>query len=466
MRPQSFWCNRRGCLRNLSLHWSLGGVENRINTIAQEIQSRENLEKIVHQFNLLASPDGQKPLLEGAIASIRSRIEVSITSKRQRGGANAFSITYNDTDPDRTSDIANALASQFINENLKIREAQALGTSDFLEEELSAMQFRLRETEKELSDYRRKHMGELPSQLESNLRQLDRLQRELADKEEALGGAKARFMVLSNQSSLYAVEDESKSNSYDGMNNLSYSQLQAELTRLRAHYTDKHPDIIRLKSLLEGSSLNSGDGQKPSEPQVVIDTRNDIRNYERDIAKIRRQIETIGYRVDNIPRREQELLSIERDYNNLRESYQSLLDRKLEAEIAVNMERKQKGEQFRVLDPAYPPSRPMSPDTSILFAIALISGLGVAAGICFLIESSSRILRKPDEIENALGLPLVATIPILPRRKMTFIKHFNTVMTVAASGVVCVVYGLFGALIFLGENGLITIVNNYWATIN
>ena len=443
------------------------GVESRISTISHEIQSRVNLEKIIEQFELFSSQEGHEISIDEKIEELKTNIRVHLTTGRRKssgGGTNAFSITYDDPIPEQASKIANALATQFINENLKIREAQAIGTSGFLDEELAAMRRRLQETEQQLIDYRHQHMGELPSQLESNLRQLDRLQNEFADRQKVLSEARMRLVALLDQTPSPSSPNNDQPVDLQELQGLSYTQLQSRLFQLQSRYTDKHPDIIRLKQMM--AEYPRGPETLQGESQIVVDTRNEILEYQKDLADIRQKIAFYQNRVEKIPQREQELLSLKRDYNNMRQSYQSLLDRKLEAEIAVNMERKQKGEQFRLLDPAIPPTNPILPDIKKLLAIALVSGLGVAGGICYLLEYLIQVFRRPEEIEANLGIPLVATIPILPSRKRACIKHINTAMTVAASAVVCVVYGLFGALIFLGESELMSIVNNYLTTIN
>jgi uncharacterized protein involved in exopolysaccharide biosynthesis len=97
--------------------------------------------------------------------------------------------------------VTNTLASYFIDENLKVREAQAIGTSDFLEAELVSMRRRLEEQERALEAYRTSNMGELPEQLETNLRILDRLQEQLTERQEGLRDARSRLAMLRNQAS-------------------------------------------------------------------------------------------------------------------------------------------------------------------------------------------------------------------------------------------------------------------------
>jgi len=112
-------------------------VESRISTIKEEILSRTNLEKIIDKFNLFAGPESENILMENKVASIRSRIVVGVS--RARRGPNTFSISFSDSNPETAMKIANGLATLFIDENLKIRETQAIGTSDFLEAELETI---------------------------------------------------------------------------------------------------------------------------------------------------------------------------------------------------------------------------------------------------------------------------------------------------------------------------------------
>jgi uncharacterized protein involved in exopolysaccharide biosynthesis len=107
----------------------------RINTLSQQVLSRTNLENIIDQFRLFSGPDGRAMYMEDKIEDLRERISVQVSSDRRRE-SDAFSITFQDKHPETVMKVTNALASYFIDENLRLREAQAVGTSDFLESEL------------------------------------------------------------------------------------------------------------------------------------------------------------------------------------------------------------------------------------------------------------------------------------------------------------------------------------------
>jgi uncharacterized protein involved in exopolysaccharide biosynthesis len=236
------------------------------------------------------------------------------------------------------------------------------------------------------------------------------------------------------------------------------------LARLQSRYTDKHPDIIKIKQQLKDLEANgtTSAAEAPAarrEPTQITDVRREIENTAADIGRIQSEIMTYERRVESTPKREQELMALQRDYENLQESYSSLLNRKLEADISVNMERKQKGEQFRVLDQARLPKRPVWPNMQMLFLITIAAGIGIGGGIIFLLEYMNAGFRSPKEVELTLDLPMIALLPFIEDRKTRMVKMLNWVATglaVAAAGVMLVV---FAALALKGVEESLALVS-------
>ena len=121
------------------------------------------------------------------------------------------------------------------------------------------------------------------------------------------------------------------------------------------------------------------------------------------LAELKQQLKEYQQRVERTPKREQELMTLKRDYENTQESYNSLLNRKLEAEIAVNMEKKQKGEQFRIIDRAALPRKPVSPDMRKLFLLSMAAGLGLGGGLIFLLDFLNPSLKQPKDYQIRAG---------------------------------------------------------------
>jgi protein tyrosine kinase modulator len=442
-------------------------IESRIRTIKEQVMSRTNLEKIINQFNLFPEPKYKNMYMEDKIKSVVGRISLRVTSAGRRQNTDSFSISYKDKDPEKVMRIANALASYFIDENLKAREIQALGTSSFLDEELNSIRKELVAQELKLKEYREKYMGGLPEQLESNLRILDRLQEQLNTRQVSLADARNRLAMIKSQIS----EDQRMPSQSDSLTNngqvstgseesLTPNQARARLAYLETRYTEKHPDIIRIKKIIsEFEKKNVKDDQETSEELQYIpanmrmqlgEITAEIKTCEEDISNLNAQIRTYQARVENTPKKEQELLSLERDYDNIKASYNSLLNRKLEADIAVNMEKKQKGEQFRIIDPARLPQKPVSPDMKKLFLILAAAGFGIGGGIIFLLEYFNTSFRSPEDIESYLGFTVMATVPVIYHRKDEWRKKLNQAFSILSIMISFFLFVVFAMISFKG----------------
>jgi hypothetical protein len=247
---------------------------------------------------------------------------------------------------------------------------------------------------------------------------------------------------------------------------LDLSGLQTELSRLQSRYTDKHPDIIKLKSrikeLEQEQVAPSGNGTPSARTYVPLPLReaqNEINAYESDIQNIQLQIRQYEERVEATPRREQELLALQRDYANLQEAYQNLLNRKLEAEISVNMERKQKGEQFRILDRAQIPKRPVEPNMQMIFLMTLAIGFGFGSAIIGASLFMTKAFHSPREIEDLLGLPTLAMITIIEDRRMKIIRWVNSGATFISIGITIAALVFFTSLTFRGVESTIALLS-------
>lgn len=431
----------------------------RINTISQQILSRTNLERIVQEFSLFDGPEYEAMYMEDKVTSIRNNIAVNVIHDRRRT-TDAFEIIFRGKDPEKVMRVVNGLAASFIDENLKVRESQAVGTSTFLESELETMRNRLEQVEENIKNYRKENMGELPEQLDTNLRILDRLQVDLSNRNQNIRDAKIRLNELENQ----AVSRRSPVVIIGGNQNTqgnvsSLEDLVAELETLKSRYTPKHPDIIRLKKQIaemeSRQASHPGMESRGETPLIsaalrsqLAEARREIQMNQNDIADLENQIAIYQRRVENTPKREQELLGLRRDYQNIQASYDSLLNRKLEADIALNMERKQKGEQFRIVDPARLPRRPVEPNMQRIFLMVIAAGLGLGGGLAFLLDYMDNSFRKPEDIESYFKLPVLTTIPLLVSPRQAIMKRLEAI------GSIC--FALFN-ICLLGVFGLISL---------
>ena len=466
-------------------------INQRISTISQQVLSRSNLEQIIDQFGLFENSAGMYQ--EDKINGLRKRIKVKNVKASQ--GAESFSISFTGSEPQRVMRIANTLASYFMDENLKVREAQAIGTSEFLDSELNKTKKRLEEKEQKLAAFRAKYLGGLPDELETNLRTLDRMQQEATDKAMLLREVNNSISQLDSQISSMAASGGSGMGGDDFLNfdvdefgEEDDSELQAAQKKhetLLLRYTEKHPDVKKLKRIIE--KLKKDREAAMEEEQPSAESQEDIlpdmgwnpmaplkaqraqlvveaNNIQAEVSAIQEKMKIYQQRVEDTPKRELELQSLKRDYGNIQDVYNSLLDRKLEAELSVNMEKKQKGEQFRILDYARLPEKPISPNVKMMFLLSVVGGLGLGGGVLFVKELLSfSVIRRDDQIETELGLPILASIPPLQKPGARTKQKIEWIMFICCCSYSAVFLAFFA---ILNQKGLDRTINFIKTTLN
>jgi len=413
--------------------------DSRIASLAQQILSSSNLMELIERHKLFSDDAFRNLVMEEKVERMRKQIKLEMAkdSLGKRKSAIAFQLSYEDGDPRKAFQVVNGMANFVIDQNLKMRESSAFGTSDFLTGELTKMRARLEEVEKALENYRRMNMGELPEQLPSNLAILERLQQQMSQGHQSLRDEKNRLLIVENQLKFVqqssAPETVSALPSADG-GPKTLEGLKQQLMEYQTKYTDNHPDVLVLKKKIEALEKELAEGGGAPAPQAVKPAPGSARSrpsmegellgqqqailrniqaIEAEIVKIQAQIEHYQKRVENTPKREQELLLLKRDYDNIKATYSSVLNRKLEADIALNMEKTQKGEQFRILDPPRTPEKPISPNLRLILMACSAAGLGLGGGIIFLCEFFDNAVRRPEALQARLSLPVLMVMPAM-----------------------------------------------------
>src|SRR3989441_1168555 len=247
-------------------------LETRIQTISQEILSRSRLEVLINRFGLY--PDLRKRVApEELIERMRKDIKLDLKSAEARGQREAtvaFTISYQGSDPGTVSLVANTLASFYVEENFKARERQATGTADFLKVQLEDTKKRLDEQEQRVSDFKRRHMGELPQQMETNLATLERLHTQLRLNADNQTRAAERRQCLCSQlaeaDSLLApaIVAPGAPAAMPETPEARLARLKQELTRLRTHFSAKYPDVVLLTAEVAALERELADADRKS----------------------------------------------------------------------------------------------------------------------------------------------------------------------------------------------------------
>jgi polysaccharide chain length determinant protein (PEP-CTERM system associated) len=428
-------------------------VVNRLNTVSQEILSRTRLEKVIQEFNLYADLRNKAPM-EVVLEKMRKGIEVKVQEERNERRPNSFTISFEGGEPRTVMMVTNKLASLFIDENLKLRELQAEETSDFMSKELLKTEDQLKRKEQDLRAFRERNMGQLPQQIEANLRILEQLQQQLRTVNEKIRAAEDRSMIFQGQieqmkkleprkDSLSSQEDPiGQRFSEDPLVNQLYL-LKRELATAQTKLKETHPDMIDLKkkiaaleSQLEGRSNAHQEGEGTvvrnlPPPRLQSDNERlyaqfkeqytsallEAKRLKEEEKSLKEQMNLYQRRIEETPKREQELMLLTRDYDQLKLSYQSLLDKKMQAQMAENLERRQKGMRFKILDPAVLPEKPVKPDRNRILLIGALVGLVMGLGLTWFRESWDQSFRTVADLEDYLAIPVLARVPNLKEEK-------------------------------------------------
>src|SRR5262249_30712118 len=231
---------------------------------------------------------------------------------------------------------------------------------------------------------------------ENNLRALDVLQGRLRTNAESLTRAQDRRLTLESQ-----LADLPSGGQDVNQIATQLEQARTRLQQLLTQYTDQHPEvtlqrreIARLEKAL--ATTPDTDANQPAAGATSVyvarlkadieTTENEIGILTREQAQIRADVSKYQQRVENAPRNEAAIMNLTRDYDNMKMNYQSLLNKRVEAKLAENLERERQGEQFNVVDPAVPPASPYKPNITQIIALGTVSGLIFGCAFAFAVD--------------------------------------------------------------------------------
>ncbi len=414
-------------------------VNNRLQIISQEILSRTHLQRIIEQFGLYRTEPTVNRILnvllnkgkrtqEEIVDDMRQDITVEIIADEQtRSRAlGAFKISYQGQDPALVQQVTRELAALFIEENVKVREQQAEGTTAFIDDELEKTRLTLEKQEQRLKDFKSAHLGSLPEQQVANLQLLGQLQATLQVTGDALDRAQSQKVY--EESLLAALTTREAA----PLTPRAQSELDArmeELKRAQAKYTSLHPDVIELqeevKELQQRVSppdqvATNAPPAAPSKDLAPDQIRSQLAALDQEIkhrtlqeAEIEKRAKQLQARLAALPAVDQQMSEVNRDYEISKMQYASLLEKKNAAAMAAEMERRAQGEQFRVIDPANYPEKPYKPNVALLSLLGVLGGILCGCALGLFVEFQDRSIRSAQDANFYLAMPALAALPLL-----------------------------------------------------
>jgi polysaccharide biosynthesis transport protein len=404
--------------------------------ISQQLLSRTVLERVVREERL--SPN--RPV-EDTAQALRSRVEDNIevpnpigrSSNSQKEGIESFHLGYVDSSPERAQRIANRLATVFVEENSKTTTQRAENTSEVLGQQLRDSQERLTRLQEQLTAKKQAFMGRLPDQRDANLQmvnglrqQLESLSIQLRGETERLSQVESNLQMMQQGVGGVGLTTAGAAAIQGGQSRMN--TLQQELAQKRAlGFTDKHPEIVWIKGEIAEAEkeLNAARKQSPANREEILsadplyrqklDERNALRirinQLRASTNQAQSQIRDFERRVEAAPMVEQQLAGLDQDYKLELARYTDLSTKHQAALVVEDLARKQGGERFIVLNPAFLPTKPASPDILKLLLMALALGLVAGSGAVVGREFLDRSVHDVRALQSQFEVPVLGEIP-------------------------------------------------------
>ena len=426
-------------------------LQDRLQSMTQQILSRTRLESVIDRFHLYQTRQGMALSPAGdPVEQMRKDIKIDLVEAPDRPGQlTAFKIRYSAGTPQLAQQVNSELTSLFIEENLKSQQELSESTTAFLQSQLEDARTKLEEQEAKVRAFKANHFGNLPSQMESNVQILSGLQAQLQSAQHALDGANQQKLYLESLQQQYQSIQASLGNgsstpaSPDTLDK-DLADLRRQLQEARLRYTEDYPDVVQLKDkiakmqkLKQDISAEIVANGKPTkttsevDPAAAVSVEHgstspmmqiqsqlkanslEIQNYQQRQKQIESDIAAYQSRLNLTPETEQELADISRGYEESKTNYNSLLQKQNDSQLATNLEQRQQGEQFRILDPPSLPTRPSAPN-HLLISLAGLA-LGFAAGIALtaFLEMTDVRVRQEKDLVDVVPIKVLIGIPRL-----------------------------------------------------
>jgi uncharacterized protein involved in exopolysaccharide biosynthesis len=428
-------------------------VSDRMNTLAQSVLSRNRLAPLVSSLGLARKGKSVDDVVEAIRANVQvteadldapppgststSKSSSSTPSARRRvvpgetDDVPGFYVSFTADNPRDAQQVCAGITSMLLQENLELREEVAQSTTDFLSKQLEQAKLNLDDLDNRLSEFKKLHLGKLPSDEDKNLKILSALNSELDANTQTLNRAQ---QDKSFAESLLAQQTAAWDSLQASPNLPPLRQqlvtLQNQLVMLQARYTDDYPDVIKTKNDIAQVKAKLKDANSDPQaaapgsvgvkmdPPEILQLREQVHQDEGTISRasleqkrLRALIDSYEGRLALSPEIEEQYKQLTRDNESAHKIYDDLMANKNAAQMQTEMERKQQGEQMKLLDPASLPDSPSFPVRWMFAAGGLGAGLGLGLLAALWLELRDKSIRNEGDVLAALELPMLVSLP-------------------------------------------------------
>ena len=445
-------------------------LNNRLYLMTAEILSRGRLSKIIEDLDLYAD-ESQYMVRDQIIDMMRDHVNVTpvlpelgqgVARRNSDEEISQFRIAFTHRDAKIAMQVAQRLSNDFIEQHIESRITLSQKSLEFIDDELSRLAERIREVEARVAEVKNANPGRLPEDMTATQRRLERLMTDMAFAQRSLAEAvsdEAFYRSQINNAPVTAGEMTPE-------NRLKVLELQLAEYSAKG-FTNKHPDIVKtkleieaLKQAIARGEVESAEGDDRilsySQQSAEAERRRaELRktSAEQEIDRLRVAVEKLQTQLAQTPAVAEILDGLEREYRHLFDSYQDFSNRQLEAMVQAQLERRQLGEQFRVLEAAFIAPEATSPNRLLILILGSLFAVAVGVGVGIMRESMDSSLHSARQLQTAFSIPVLAAIPkILLEADLVALRRSRIRTSLGAVFVVCFAL-VGGAANYLWVNG-------------
>jgi succinoglycan biosynthesis transport protein ExoP len=460
-------------------------LQYRLQSLTEQIVSRTRLQSMIDRLRLYPK-SGSTLNSSDPVEQMRKDIKFDLVSAPDHpGDYTAFRLRYSAASPTLAQRVDGELASLFIAENDKAQRQLSENTTNFLETQLAGARANMAEQEARVAAFKEKHLGVLPSQLESNMQILAGLESQLQNAQQTLDGARQQKLYLESlvqqyQSSQAGVgAGDSASTSRQTLES-ELLEMHKRLQDLRSRDTDGHPDVVALKEEIaqterlkkqadaelaakmnDVKGANAVDSPAIEEaphgaPSPIMQVQSQLKANQLEISNIQQherelesQITAYQSRLNLTPETEQELIAVSRGYDESKSNYDTLLQKQMQSQLATSLEERQQGEQFRIIDPPSLPNKPSTPNYLWFSLAGLVAGLCLGVGMTILLEMINGRVRQEKDLLGIVPVGILVRIPHLstPGEARSHVWRWRMEVGAATAVLVLIALGNFYAFL-------------------
>lgn len=424
-----------------------------VTMMTRTLISRPNMEKVARMTDLdvtAKTPKEMEALLDGLANDIK------LEAAR---GDNLYVIRYQHRDPETAKKVVQSLLTILVETSLGTKRKDTDTAKRFIQDQLKSYEEKLVASENALKDFKQKHVGLMPGEGGDYFAKLAAAQQALSEAQLALREAESRRDQLKRQLADERPElgkDAEPAVAANPEIDARIQEQQRRLDQLRLVYTDRHPDVVATKRLIEQLEQQKKEEAKNRKPTAASAASSpnpfyqqlgiSLAEAEANVASLRARVGELAARhaqlkqaVNMVPQVEAELTQLTRDYEVQKANYEQLLKRLESAEISEQMESKTEVIDFRVVDPPRVPSKPAFPNRPLLFSLVLLVAVGGGIALAFLVSQIIPVI--PDRTAlRALGdYPILGSVSMVWNAAQKRQRRRGLVAYAAS------VAGLFGA---------------------